>query len=88
MSLEHPQSSFKPERLSEPGKRALLNLLAGRSSDDGLHGRSAFGGHVATIRSLRRMGLVTTHHEAGIALSDAGRVEAERIAGSGPTTSV
>lgn len=81
MSHEHLISDFKPENISEPGKRALLNLLAGRSSDDGLRGRSQFGGHNATIRALSRMGLVLTHHETGITLTEAGRRATSAIDG-------
>lgn len=67
-----------PTQISAPARRALLNLLAGRSTDAGLHGRSAFGGHVSVIRSLRRMGLVTTDHERGIELTALGRATAAR----------
>ncbi len=67
---------FKPENLPEPSRRALLNLAAGRDSGEGLAGRSAFGGHTATLRSLRRWGLVDDRAE----LTDAGRAAAARIA--------
>ena len=55
--------------VSSAGRRALLNIAAGRNSWHGLKGRAAMGGHKSTLMALRRAGLVTL----GSQLTDAGR---------------
>ncbi len=77
------ETAFKPEYLSAPQQRALLNLEAGLDSFQDLHGRSAFGGHNATLRALARRGLVALSHETGATITEAGRRAAAAIAKAG-----
>ena len=56
---------------SQAGRKALLNIAAGRCSSHGLSGMSAFGGHSGTMQALRDRGLVGDDHrltEAGLAM--------------------
>lgn len=45
-------------KLSQPMKRALVNLFDGKRGDYGLVGRSAHGGYMATINALYTRKLV------------------------------
>lgn len=51
-------TEMKPKLPTLAGQRVLLNMATGRSSDYGISGRSAYGGHSGTMVSLRRAGLV------------------------------
>lgn len=54
---------------TQSGRKALLNIAAGRPASHGLYGSSVYGGYRGTITSLRRRGLVTAENnltEAGL----------------------
>lgn len=68
-------SETKPKLPTPAGRRALLNIDAGRGSDFGISGRSAYGGHSGTMVALRRAGLVTLDEQ----LTEAGRAMAARL---------
>lgn len=64
------------EKLPSPaGRKALLNIHAGRYSAKGLKGVSAMGGHYGTMIALRERGLVTWDDQ----LTDAGKAMVERL---------
>lgn len=64
------------QKLPSPaGRRALLNIAAGRASDRGLRGRSNFGCHLGTMAALKARGLVTWDDQ----LTEAGRAMVERL---------
>lgn len=58
-----------PEKLpTQSGRKALLNIAAGRTAGHGLYG-SIWGGLNGTMDSLRRRGLITAENfltEAGL----------------------
>jgi hypothetical protein len=56
-------------KLTFPQEQAMERLRAGRPIDYGLSGRSAYGGLVATIRVLVRLGLI----DGDLRLTEAGR---------------
>lgn len=60
---------MKRLNLSPKMQAALRNISAGRSSNFGLLGMSAHGGHEGTIAALQRRGLI----EGRDKLTDAGR---------------
>jgi hypothetical protein len=57
------------------GRKALINIAAGRSSSRGLSGRSEFGGHLGTMHALKKRGLVTWDDQ----LTESGKAMVERI---------
>lgn len=61
-------------RLSDPQKRMLKNIAAGRGSHWGLATQSEWGGAVATLASLKRLGLVDENDNA----TPAGQAEAAK----------
>lgn len=64
------------ERLpTQAGRKALLNIAAGRTASHGLYGMSAFGGFRGTILALKKNGLVTENNQ----LTDAGALMVERL---------
>lgn len=60
---------------SQAGRKALLNIHAGRHSAKGLKGVSAIGSHYGTMMRLRERGLVTWDDQ----LTDAGKAMVERL---------
>lgn len=65
-----------PEKLpTQSGRKALLNIAAGRPASHGLYGCSAYGGFRGTIASLYRRGLVTAEHN----LTEAGQQMVNRL---------
>lgn len=62
---------------SMAGRRALLNIAAGRSGGSGLSGMSQMGGLIGTMVALRRHGWITPDGE----LTDAGKTMVERLTG-------
>lgn len=65
-------------RISEPMRRALLNMLDGKRGDHGLYGMSAAGGYTNTYFALLRRGLVDDNGMAG-GLTDKGREAAMKL---------
>lgn len=64
------------ERLpTQAGRKALLNIAAGRAANHGLYGMSAHGGHTGTMLALKKNGLVTENNQ----LTDAGSVMVVRL---------
>lgn len=63
---------------SEAGRRALLNIAAGRDASFGLVGMSAHGGLRSTVLALRRAG----HVDGKEKLTEAGVAMVERIQGN------
>lgn len=62
-------------KLSEPMKRVIRNLAAGRKIDHGISGQSAYGGLTGTICALHRRGVLGPDGE----LTDHGRKLAEQL---------
>lgn len=60
---------------SQSGRKALLNIAAGRPASHGLYGMSAHGGFCGTMTALRNRGLVTDRHE----LTEAGLQMVQRL---------
>ena len=62
----------KPKKLTNPQRKALENLAAGRHSSDGLRGQSEHGGHHSVVMCLTRRGW-TEWHDGYLRITDAGR---------------
>lgn len=60
---------------TQSGRKALLNIAAGRPGSHGLYGRSAHGGFCGTMASLRSRGLITADNK----LTEAGRQMVTRL---------
>lgn len=68
-------SETKPKLPTPAGRRALLNIDAGRGSYCGISSRSAYGGHSGTMVALRRAVLATLDDQ----LTEAGHAMAARL---------
>jgi hypothetical protein len=65
-----------PDKLpSQSGRKALLNIAAGRPASHGLYGSSAHGGFCGTMTALRIRGLVTDQQQ----LTEAGLQMVQRL---------
>lgn len=65
--------SKRPRKLTEPQRKALSNLAAGRRSADGLRGQSEHGGHHSVVMSLTRRGWAQWSEDGALRITDAGR---------------
>lgn len=63
------------QKITEAGKRTLLNLAQGHGAWHEINGMSARGGHVSTLQALRAAGLLTRENE----LTPAGRDAAGQL---------
>lgn len=60
---------------TQSGRKALLNIAAGRPASHGLYGCSAYGGFRGTMASLCSRGLITPDHK----LTESGQQMVNRL---------